>query len=300
MRTSCLGLAVAVGLGSLVASPVEAGPKKTPAKGAPAAPACGVKILPLLQGASWTYGNVASPTPPDEKIAKLSPPPAKQIVITVTAIETKGPDTVVTLEEKITNEVNVPSVGSKTFPPKLVERTVTSTITCNAKKFEISPESFLFAGEPGGFLSLTFDKLERPRGSTWQLTAGTIGEAEWREDIIGHWTRKPTEGSGVKPTSGKVELERKFTPQQPELVVGKADQWKAEKLGLVTTGRITLEQAHPENKPMELPAAWTTQLWLVENLGLVQVLNNYAHMYQLLSSSQSPTPPATPAAVPKK
>ena len=34
-----------------------------------------------------------------------------------------------------------------------------------------------------------------------------------------HWTRVPTEGSEAKLGSGKLELERSFTPQQPENVV---------------------------------------------------------------------------------
>ncbi len=253
----------------------------TPGKTSPSA--CGVKILPLVVGNTWKYENVQTVAKIDEKIAKVSPAPFKVIVITVKSIEPKGTDTLVTLEETLTSEVNQPAVGGKSVPPKLDERKLATTITCNAKHFDISPDSFLFAGEPGGYVNVTFDKVERPRGGSWALVNGTIGETEWREDVIAHWIRKPTDKTAVKETSGKLELERKFTPQQPEAIGTKAGTYqKTEKLALVTTGRITLDQAHPDNKPMELPAGWLNTLWLADGVGLVQALNGYAHQYQLV------------------
>ena len=63
------------------------------------------------------------------------------------SIETKGTDTVVTLEEKITYELTKDPEEARV----LDERIDHATITCNAKKFDISPDSFFFAGEPGGY-----------------------------------------------------------------------------------------------------------------------------------------------------
>jgi hypothetical protein len=237
---------------------------------------CGAKILPLVEGNKWTYGFVESGIQPPADLLKLMPSEPNQIVITVKSVETKGPDTVITLEEKTSTDLSKD-------PKKHImdERTITSTITCNAKKFEISPESFFFAGEPGGFFGLTFDKLDRPKDTTLKLTNGTIGEAEWREDIVAHFTRAGFPGSGAKLDSGKLELERKFTPQQPEQVNTKAGLYTAEKLALVTTGRVTLDHPQPDTKPSELPANWISQLWLVPNVGVAQVLNAYGHMYML-------------------
>jgi hypothetical protein len=48
---------------------------------------------------------------------------------------------------------------------------------------------------------------------------------------------------------------------------------------LITTGRVTLENAAPTNKPMELPAGWVSQLWLAEGQGMVQALNNALDIY---------------------
>jgi len=247
---------------------------KGPVAKAPSA--CGARILPLVEGNQWTYGFVQAPIPPRDDLAKLLPSQPSQVVITVKTIENRGTDTVVTLEEKTTTDLSKD-------PKKhiLDERTITSTITCNRTKFEISPESFLFAGEPGGYFGLTLDKVERPKDTTWKLVNGTIGEAEWREDIVAHFTRTPFNGSGAKLDGGKIELERKFTPAQTENINTKLGVYNAEHFGITTTGRVTLDHPQPDTKPMELPAGWVDHVWLAPNVGVIQVLNGYSHMYML-------------------
>jgi hypothetical protein len=267
----------------------EAQPPKAPEAQPPKAPefvkgpvgkalgACGARILPLVEGNQWTYTFVAAPTPPRDDIAKLSPSQPKEIVITVKTVETKGPDTVVTLEEKTTADL------SKN-PDKhiLDQRTITSTITCNPKKFEISPDSFFFAGEPGGSLGLTFDKLERSKDTSWKLVNGTIGESDWREDIVAHFTRTSFPGSGAKLDSGKLELERTFKPAKTEDVTTNVGFYNfAEHIVLATTGRVTLDHPQPDVAPLPLPLNWNTELWLVPNVGVIQVLNSYSHKYVL-------------------
>jgi hypothetical protein len=218
-----------------------------------AAPACGAKVLPLVVGNSWTYTSIASPLPPEEQIRRIAPGQPKKIVITVKNLEKKDKDTVATLEEKVTIER---MKDGKAYDD---EYSYESTITCNDKQFDISPGSFFFAGEPGNYLGLEITKIDRIKGTSIQLTKGGIGEAQWREDIVLLWARKPTEGSGAKLGSGKLE-----------------------KIGLITTGRVTLDNpGTPTLKPMELPAGWVSTLWLADNVGVVQTLNKYAHMYQL-------------------
>jgi hypothetical protein len=244
-----------------------------------APPPCGAKILPLVEGNQWTYGFKASEFPVRDDLQKLMPIQPNTVVVTVKSVETKGPDTVVTLEEKTTADISKD-------PKKHVldERTITSTITCNAKKFEISPESFFFAGEPGGYFELAFDKLDRPKDTSWRLVNGTIGDGEWREDIVAHFTRTAIAGSDAKLDSGKLELERKFTPAQPERINTDVGLYTAERLVLTTTGRVTLDHAQQDNgKPIqsELPAGWVNQLWLVPNVGVIRVVNAYSHVYML-------------------
>ena len=237
---------------------------------------CGAKILPLVEGNQWTYGFVESGIQPPVDLLKLMPSEPSQIVISVKSIETKGDDTVVNLEEKTTADLSKD-------PKKHIydERTIHSTITCGRTKFEISPDSFFFSGEPGGYFGLTFDKLERPKDTTWKLINGTIGDQPWREDIVAHFARSPVEGSGAKFDSGKLELERKFLPAQPEAVNTKVGLYTAEKLAVTTTGRVTLDHPQPDTKPAELPDHWVNQLWLVPNVGVIQVLNSFAHKYML-------------------
>jgi hypothetical protein len=217
---------------------------------------------------------------PEDRIKKISPLAPKQIVITVKSIEAKKGENVVNLEEKITTEA-----GSD--PKKLAvdNHVIQTTITCSATKFEISPESFLFAGEPGGYLGLQLEDLKRIKDSTsLKLTGGMIGDKEWLEEITAHWTRIPTPGSDAKLGSGKLEIERKFKPQEPEVVIGKLGSFRAEKLKLQTTGRVTLDGAAPNTKPVELPADWNSILWLVDGVGMVQALNSYSHQYQLVDA----------------
>ena len=241
---------------------------------------CGVKVLPLAVGNVWTYTTVAAPTPAMPDVARIAPLPPKTFTITVKDIEQKGGDTVVSLEEKVTYELS--PAGSK--KPVLDDRIVKSTITCNAKKFDISPDSFFFAGEPGGYQGITFDKYDR-KGTSWQLTGGAFGENEWPEDIVAHWQQEPTKDSGAKLNAGKLELERRITPSEAESIVTKAGSYRAEKIFIKTTGRITLDNPKSKDlKPAEMPADWIAQVWFAPEYGVVQTLNRYAHMYQLVDS----------------
>jgi hypothetical protein len=244
------------------------------------APACGAKVLPLAEGNTWTYVAIPAPLPADDQIKRIAPGQPKEIVITVKKLEKQDKDTVATLEEKVTVE------RMKDGKPYDDAYSYESTITCNDKEFNISPSSFFFAGEPGGFFGLEITKLDRPKGTSLQLTKGGIGEAQWGEDLVITWARKPTEGSGAKLGSGKLELERRFTPQEPEPVTTKMGMYHAEKIGLITTGRVTLDNpGYKDLKPMELPAGWVSTLWLAEGVGVVQTLNKYAHMYMLQEST---------------
>lgn len=286
----------------LVALPAGAAPKKGPPPPPAAAPAagsasgtlvqptvvlvptktataCGTKLLPLVVGNSWTYGQVAAPLPAPDAIARIAPAEPKTIVVTVKTVDAKkGGDTTVTLEEKTTVDLS-----KDPKKPQLDERVVTSTIVCGATRFDISPESVFFAAEPGGIIGMTIDKVER-KGTDWKLAAGALGDAEWREDVSAMWKRPSTTGSEAPAASGKLELERVFTPGQGDLVITKAGSFKTERLFLKTTGRVTLDGAPADLKPMELPDNWVNTIWFADGIGAVQLLNSYAHMYQLVDA----------------
>lgn len=254
----------------LVATAAPQGPAAKPSP-------CGVKALPLSVGNRWTYSLVPSPVPTDPQIARIAPAASDTVIVTVKSITSaQNGDTVITLEEK-SLQGPLPTKANATADNA---HTITTTMTCNKNKFAVSPDSFWFAGEPGGYLGLRLDAIERPRGTSFQLTNGHFGEAEWREDLVASWTRVPNAESKATPGSGKLELERRFTPQQPERVQTTLGSYKAEKLGLITTGRVTLGRAR-NVKPTELPAGWLSTLWIAEGTGVVQTLNPFGHMYQL-------------------
>jgi hypothetical protein len=280
MRMPLLFSALAL---ALVPAAAGAKPKKDePKAGGGGKPACGVKVMPLVVGNQWTYNSIAAPLPPPDNFKRMAPAQPKAVVITVKSVEPKGGETIVTLEEKVTiDRTRDPK------KPELDEYTYESTVTCNDKKFDVSPNSFYFSGEPGGYLGLEITKLDRLRGTSIELTKGTIGEKPWREDLAITWKRLPFEGSGAKLGSGKVELERQFTPQDPEAVTTKSGMmYRAEKVGLLTTGRVTLDNpGNPNAKPAELPAGWQSTMWMADNVGVVQTLNSFGHMYQLIDTT---------------
>lgn len=269
MRTATLALCVLALAPSLAAAAPKPGT------------VCGAKVLPLAVGNVWTYSTVAAPTAALPDVARIAPLAPKTFTITVKNIETKDGDTVVSLEEKVTYDLT-----KDQKKPILDDRIVKSTITCNAakKKFDISPDSFFFAGEPGGYLGLAFDKFDR-KGTSWVLPNGVFGEQMWPEDIVAHWAHVPNAQSGAKLNSGKLELERRTTPSDAEAIVTKAGSYRAEKIVIKTTGRVTLDAPKSADmKPSEMPAEWVNQLWFADGYGVVQSLNRYAHMYQLVDS----------------
>jgi hypothetical protein len=260
-----------------------------PAKkaGAKSPPACGAKILPLVAGNTWTYIPGVAPAAILPELVKIAPRQPLKIVITVKSVEAKGTDTVATLEEKVTYEITAENKEKKK-PAVMSELVVASSIKCNKTKFEISPESFFFAGEPGGYRELTFDKVDRSKDTSLKLTNGVIGDAPWREDVVAHFTRQPTKTSTAKMSPGRLELERSFTPETSEPVTTKSGTRypKAEKLALLTTGRVTFDApVSPTPAPSELPKGWYTKFWFEPEVGVVQTLNMYAHLYQLSEST---------------
>ena len=95
---------------------------------------------------------------------------------------------------------------------------MTTTIVCNATHFDISPESIFFAGEPGGIIGMTVDKVNR-QNTTWKLAPRACWATPSGARILAaKWTRPATPGSDAPAASGKLELERVFTPSQPEVV----------------------------------------------------------------------------------
>ena len=279
MRTSpalLVACVASLGVGLGVESTAVARPKAD-GKASP----CGMTLLPLAEGNSWTYSFTPAPQAADPKIAQIAPPAAKSFVITVKSVETKGSETEVSLEEKVTYERTSPDPKKKA----LDVRVINSTITCSGNKVNVSPQSFFFAGEPGGMAGIELGTIDR-QGQTWQLAGGSFATGEWADDVAIEWTHTPTKDVDVKLDAGKIVLERRIQAGESQDVNTHAGAYRAEPLQVKTTGRVTLTAPRAaDGKPAEVPADWTNQLWFVPGTGVVQSLNKYAHKYELVEST---------------
>jgi hypothetical protein len=224
--------------------------------GKPKAASCAGRLFPLAVGNKWTFVPGTPPTQPPEAMVRFIPVQAKQVVVTVTAIEAQDGKSVVKLEEDVDG------------------RKINSTITCAAGVFEVSPDSIFFAGEPGGYFGLEFEKVDR------KVVENTPWSPAWREDLLGMWKRTPEAGIEADLGKGKIEIERRFTMGHNEKVTPpyKPQGMQALRIQVEVTGRVTIDGV---DKPSEMPANWVNSMWFADGIGPVQVLNSNYHMYQL-------------------
>ncbi len=263
MRLPRLLTAVALGAGLLAAgAALPTGHERAVAATAKPTNACGLKALPLAIGNSWTFIAAAPPQEATPQQKQFLPPQPKQVVITVAdikpGVDKKAGLTTVSLTEDVDGHI------------------INSTITCtaNGATFTISPDSMLYAGEPGGWSGLEFPTWTSS-GPTWATAAGKF-LPEWREDVKATWKRIDADKS-----SGTLEIEHAFTVEEPESIGTSAGTFLAHKLIVEVTGRVGIDKPVKADKPMELPANWINALWLADDVGPVQILNSYAHLYSL-------------------
>jgi hypothetical protein len=253
-------------------------PPAAPATGAPAAPAagqpkaggapllkgkpaCATRLLPLVIGNTWTYLAAPSGVQLDIKEQAQLPNQPKKVIITVKDVATVAGVSTVTLEEQ-------------SFLDDKAPRVLTTTVTCGPTKFDISYDSFFFAGEPGGSYGLEMTGFDR-KGTTWGLIRGQLPEAKWREDVVINWKRVGA------PGSGKVEMEREFTPEERAEVITPYAIVRAEPLAISVTGRVFVDGATAGSAPYPLKSPMIDRLWLVEGVGIVKAQNSFTHAYVL-------------------
>lgn len=228
--------------------------------------ACGVTAIPLQVGNEWTYSAVSIPgMTPDPGAAKKYPKQPAKVTVTVAGVETQNGVTTVTLNED--------ADGHK----------IQTTITCGPNKFDISPDSFFFAGEPGGNFNLEFTSFEHKGGTTLKLAGGRLQGPEWRDDILAKWKQVPSKGTDRSVWQGSLELERHYVLAGQDNIASTGGIFNgAQKLTLEITGRVILDP--PDANPAELPAGLKNTFWFADTIGIVQIQNSYNHGYQLTAS----------------
>ena len=228
--------------------------------------ACNASAVPLSVGNEWTYE--ATQVPADRALSdaqlKALPPQPKQVTIKVTAIDTKDNVTTVTLSEDLDGRVH------------------TSTITCSAGGgFSMAPNAFWFNGEPGEVVGLELSETTR-KGKTLELAAGKLNGAltEWHDDLSAKW--KHLAIGKVFPTlrTGTIELARHVVVLPSEQISTKAGTWKAAKLGIETTTKITIEPV--TEQPLRDIPLLVNLMYVQDGVGVVAVINSAAQ-YMLVN-----------------
>jgi hypothetical protein len=221
--------------------------------------ACGIRLLPLTVGNKWTFVQMKPPAEPDEGQKRYIPVQPTQVTIEVKDITDAGGKSVVKLEETID------------------DRKLNTTITCGPGVFEVSPDSFLFAGEPGGFYNIELGAATRVLKDTDAGPSKPWADI-WREDITLGWKRVPEQGMTIDLGEGTVEIEHIYKLGRPETV---NPQYKAgltaRRLTIELSGRVAIKGV---DRKSEMPAA-TNAIWFVDGMGPVQVTNGYYQAYQL-------------------
>jgi hypothetical protein len=250
--------------------------------------ACGITAIPLTVGNSWTYEPVAHPATQDpenplrEGWDRLYPIQPTKVVITVSAVETANGVTTIKLDETATHTVKGDGKDQAKKKDTTFDRTLATTMTCTATSLTVSPESFWFAGEPGGAWNATVTVTER-KGHTFPIVTGKLDGTEWHDDLTATWKRDATAGTDAKLGEGKLQLERRIVLISDTEAVGttSGSYTKATKLGIETHGQITIDGT--EGKPYELPEGLYSFYWMVDGVGVVLVNNGFLQAYQLSS-----------------
>ncbi|MEZ4402632.1 MAG: hypothetical protein R3B06_21605 [Kofleriaceae bacterium] len=226
--------------------------------------ACNVSAIPLSVGNSWTYEQVQAP--PEFQLSpaavRFTPFPPAKLVIKVTAVETTGDTTKVTLSEDSDGRVH------------------STWVTCTrAGGFQVAPDSFWFNGEPGTTFGLELGDVARP-GKTLFLAGGKLAnEPEWHDDMTATWKHAATAKAAPPMRSGTLSVTRRVVTLPSELVSSKAGQWKATKLGIENTIVVTITPEPPA--PLKVIPPQVSYLYVADKVGVVQVINSFGQMFVL-------------------
>jgi hypothetical protein len=201
-------------------------------------PACGLKVLPFAEGTEWKY------------------------------------------QYFVPEGVQLPPGVRVQDPPELlikVSKVARSELECDAKGLTVPPDSFFFAGQPGGGLQMKLGKIER-KAETNVFEKGAL-KGEAFEELKTDATREPSPNSGAVLAPAKVEIERKMTVgAQKETVESGITSHKATRLTIQMTGRATLEST--PDKPFNVPTL-DVAMFFEPDVGVVQVRNSQGQGWKL-------------------
>lgn len=245
-----LRIAIVFATLAVLAAPAAAQKKAKKVK-----PACGINYLPLAEGNWWTYEPVNQPP---------AGPPAATLRVEVTKVETEGKVTTITMKETYRG----------------VDFDVVAT--CSKDGLILPPESFFFAGEPGGVANMTIENFTHKGISLPIKLKGGVQLP--LEEIKFDVTRVPAAGAKVTHDPAKVELERLVTVASGQQMVDTAIQtYRATPVEFEIRGRGLVGE-----KSSEIAVRDKGILWFTPLIGLARVREVNSREWQLIDSSLAP------------
>lgn len=244
---------------ALLASPLAEGKKKKKEEtaGKPAAPACGISFLPLVEGTEWTYKYFV-PEGTSTPEGQLHTNPPESLTIKVDKVVPSGDGATITVTETY--------------------RKVSATreLTCSKDALQVPIDSFFFNGEPGGGIGIKIDKVDR-KGDSFLLKGG-LKENTFQE-FRAVATRVPTGKSGAAIPPANLEVERKMTVKGKQPTESDLGEHKtAVRVDIEITGRAALETQ--KDKPLNM-ATIPSSMWFQSGVGLVRVESPLAWGWRL-------------------
>jgi hypothetical protein len=278
-RTACISAVL------VVAALLSAGAAEAQRKPKPPQPACGLTSFPMIPGYEWTYEPVAPPNPPSGPRPKPKQPIKLRLkVLAVQPSATNPAETEIQLQE------------SFTLAEGAQEQSYQTRLTCTKDALNVPPESFLFAGEPGGGLNITLGELTR-EGNSYIFRKGLITvpptTGELIENIKTTFTRTAHSKTKAEMANGSLDIQRLVRIGINETVSTAAGSFDTIPVQVDLRGNLTLD-VKPEPQTFSIPANTISKLWFAPNVGIVQVYNPNVHLYQL-SDFQQPDPTAASA-----
>jgi hypothetical protein len=269
MTSAMLRIALSLAAVTALVQPAAAQPKPKAAR-----PACGITWLPMVEGREWVYTPTVSSDPEEltdeqqaarDRAKKSAPKEAAQVTIKVLKVEESPAGATITLEETA---------------DKLVQQT---TLKCTKDGYDIPPQSFFFAGEPGGGLQMKLDKIESSGVGFPGLKGFLPKKQKSKLTIKAEVTREPTADSGavLPPAKLEVELELENLGPSPLFWGPKGTAARGDNIEFELTGRASVPPAL--DKTFEIPLGSKGRFWFVPGLGMAQVANRLGHWYLLQS-----------------
>jgi len=237
-------------------------------------PACGINWLPMVEGREWTYAAISDPN---------NEPITDELAMTLEKAQKTAPKQAATVVIKVVKVAESPTGAEITLEEKAGELTLQTILRCTKDKMEISPQSFLFAGEPGGGLLTKLDKVAY-EGIGFPGAAGFPKKFKNKLTVKAEVLREASAKTGAALSPGRMELELDLenTGLDQAFSQDVKINVRADRIAFDISGRAAV--APQLDKTFEMPLGIKGRFWYGAGIGLIMVQNRLGHWYQLVAA----------------